>query len=141
MEFQCYYPDCPRSYNSKYNLKRHINTNHLHLKSYPCEQCEKNFASKKNLMKHATTHTDIVFEEISPISNSKLQIGSSSRFDLNPIPLSLYYKEVHQATPINPIISKQGLPSLPSIDFCRQTHQKEIKIPLLPVLLNYTNRN
>lgn len=142
MEFQCYYPSCPRSYNSKYNLKRHINTNHLHLKSYPCDQCEKSFASKKNLGKHATTHTEVVFEEIPMIlSNKKKSDRTSEHFDVQSLPLSKYYKEIAVYQPINPIISKQGLPSLPSIDCCRLKHQGNSKIPLLPILINYANRN
>ena len=142
MECQCYYPGCPRSYNSKYNLKRHINTNHLHLKSYPCDQCEKSFASKKNLVKHTTTHTEILFEELPMIMQSKRKNGRCvETIDIQSLPLANYYREIVTYQPLNPLISKQGLPSLPSIDSCRQAHQGNSKIPLLPVLLNYANRN
>jgi Zinc finger, C2H2 type/C2H2-type zinc finger len=141
MEFECYYPNCPRSYNSKYNLKRHINTNHLHLKSYPCDQCEKNFASKKNLLKHSSTHNPVVLQEIPIIIKNKIKIENSSRFDLKSIPLSLYYTDIILQAPVNPILSKQTLPSLPPIDLCRQEHQLDIRVPLLPILLNYATRN
>ena len=141
MEFLCYYPNCPRSYNSKYNLKRHINTNHLHLKSYPCDQCEKTFASKKNLLKHSSTHNEISFEEIPIVIHNKVKIGSSSCFYLVPIPLARYYKEVLHPVVLNPTITKQTLPSLPPIDVCRKSHQDDSKVPLLPILLNYANRN
>ena len=142
MECQCYYPGCLRSYNSKYNLKRHINTNHLHLKSYPCEQCEKSFASKKNLVKHTTTHSEIVFEELPIVLHTKPRAAKSvASIDIKSLPLAEYYHEIVTYQPQNPVISKQGLPSLPSIDSCRQTHQGNSKIPLIPILLNYANRN
>lgn len=141
MDFQCYYPNCPRSYNSKYNLKRHINTNHLHLKSYPCDQCEKTFASKKNLLKHSATHSEIVFEEIPLVLKSKAKASGGVPVDLRSLPLSSYYREVFTPIIVNPVISKQCLPSLPPIDFCRQSHQGDAKVPLLPILLNYANRN
>ena len=141
MEFQCYYPDCPRIYNSKYNLKRHINTNHLHLKSYPCDQCDKTFASKKNLLKHSSNHSEIDFEVVPIVIKMKSKKILGEKVEINPIPLSHYYKEWITPLLVNPIIAKQCLPSLPLIDKCRQSHQDEAKVPLLPVLLNYANRN
>jgi uncharacterized Zn-finger protein len=141
MDFQCYYPNCPRSYNSKYNLKRHINTNHLHLKSYPCDQCEKTFASKKNLLKHTATHSEIVFEHVPVIVKTRKEDGKVKSYDLTPLQLSRLYKEVVAPIMVNPIISKQSLPSLPPVDLCRQSLQGEAKVPLLPVLLNYVKRN
>lgn len=141
MDFKCYYPNCPRSYNSKYNLKRHINTNHLHLKSYPCDQCDKTFASKKNLLKHTATHSETRFEEIPLMLKTKAKVSTDPTVDLKPIPLSAYYREVLTLITVNPVLSKQSLPSLPPIDLCRQSHQGDAKVPLLPILLNYVNRN
>ena len=143
MEFKCYYVNCPRSYNSKYNLKRHINTNHLHLKSYPCDQCEKTFASKKNLLKHSSTHSAGVFEEVLIMKKPKVKVNVNrgSPVDIRPVMLSRFYTDVFVPVAMNPTITKQSLPSLPHIDNCRKSHQDDAKIPLIPILLNYANRN
>ena len=137
MEYNCYYPNCSRSYNSKYNLKRHINMNHLHLKSYPCNQCEKTFASKKNLMNHSATHSEIEIDKVDFSMKRKHKPHNVSSYDIKPFCLSKMYKDTPSYIVSNPTIAKQYIPSLPPVDTCREVHQKNIKIPLLPVLLNF----
>jgi uncharacterized Zn-finger protein len=48
---------CHRKYNSKYNLKRHVETVHLRLNKHTCKQCQHQFASKQNLREHEYMHT------------------------------------------------------------------------------------
>jgi uncharacterized C2H2 Zn-finger protein len=136
MEFKCYYSDCSRSYNSKYNLKRHINTNHLCLKNYPCDQCGRIFASKKNVMKHKVSHSDIVLDSgPKPKALKNLQ-GLDLNVEIQPIVLSRLYVDVIPCL-LNPVSNKQSLPSLAPVDLCRISHQSNGKIPLLPILLDH----
>ena len=46
---------CDKSFSSKSNLKHHIDTIHLKLKSYKCEECGKTFNQKGNLEYHVKT--------------------------------------------------------------------------------------
>jgi len=57
-QFACYYTDCPRRYNTKFNLQRHINTQHLNIRNFQCDFCEKRFPSKQNLREHNYIHTN-----------------------------------------------------------------------------------
>ncbi|CAG9324462.1 unnamed protein product [Blepharisma stoltei] len=55
--YKCYYIWCDKSFNSKYNLKRHINALHLGIKRFECNMCGKKLVSKQNLSEHLYTHT------------------------------------------------------------------------------------
>lgn len=59
MKYECYYNGCASSFNSKYNLKRHINSKHLGLRKFSCNVCGKTLASKQNLREHEYIHLDI----------------------------------------------------------------------------------
>lgn len=137
MEFKCYYSDCSRSYNSKYNLKRHINTNHLCLKNYPCDQCGRIFASKKNVLKHKVSHSDIILDSGPKSKSKKIMQNIDKNIEIPPIILSRHYVESKSHTLMNPISNKQTLPSLAAVDVCRVEHQSSGKIPLLPILLDH----
>lgn len=139
MDYKCYYSDCSRSYNSKYNLKRHINTNHLCLKSYPCEQCGRVFASKKNVMNHMASHNDIVLEGSLNLKGRKRKVTKDSLVEILPILLTRHYVEEIPKGFSGPVLSKQSLPSLAPVDACRKSHQSNGKIPLLPILLDHIN--
>lgn len=52
------FPDCEKSYTTKFNLKRHVNVVHLKKKKFYCEQCERFFASGQNLNEHMNIHSD-----------------------------------------------------------------------------------
>ena len=54
---QCYYPDCAKTFASKFNLRRHVNVSHLSIKAFLCEICVKSFASKQNVKEHMFIHT------------------------------------------------------------------------------------
>lgn len=53
----CMMPGCIKSYNTKFNLKRHFETYHQKKKKHQCTVCFKWFASKQNLIEHMFTHT------------------------------------------------------------------------------------
>ena len=137
MDFKCYYSDCSRSYNSKYNLKRHINTNHLCLKNYPCDQCDRIFASKKNVMKHKVSHSDIILDSGPRSKGHKTIQNIDTNVEIIPIILSRLYIESKSFTLMKPIPNSQSLPSLAAIDMCRVSHQSVGKIPLSPILLDH----
>lgn len=53
----CMYPDCTSEYSTKFNLKRHVESVHLHIKKYQCNQCSSNFSSKQSLKEHLRIHS------------------------------------------------------------------------------------
>mmetsp|Transcript_16731 Transcript_16731/g.16639 ORF Transcript_16731/g.16639 Transcript_16731/m.16639 type:complete len:174 (+) Transcript_16731:14-535(+) len=56
--FCCIYPNCSNHYNTKFNLKQHIENVHLKLKKYQCKYCQKLLISKQNLKEHLNIHTE-----------------------------------------------------------------------------------
>ncbi|OMJ81754.1 hypothetical protein SteCoe_17693 [Stentor coeruleus] len=56
-QFQCKFMGCTKSYSSKYNLRRHIESNHSKVKRFRCRKCGKYLSSKQNLQEHRYTHT------------------------------------------------------------------------------------
>lgn len=55
--FCCMYMGCDKTYSTKFNLKRHVETIHLNKKRHYCEECKRWFASKQNLVEHMYTHS------------------------------------------------------------------------------------
>lgn len=53
----CSARDCEKTYNSKFNLKRHIETAHLSVTRFSCDLCSKGFASKQSCIEHRNLHT------------------------------------------------------------------------------------
>lgn len=66
MKVRCPYHSCTRSLSSKFNLQRHVDTCHLHIKRFECTVCFKLFASKQNLHEHLFIHGEEVPED-SPV--------------------------------------------------------------------------
>ena len=55
--FCCMFKDCLKEYQTKQNLKRHINISHLLKKKSECELCGKEFINSINLTEHYLIHT------------------------------------------------------------------------------------
>ena len=55
----CIYRGCSKEYQTKYNLMRNINVNHLKTKIGKCEICSKVFIDYENLREHQNIHSDI----------------------------------------------------------------------------------
>lgn len=56
-KYCCYYDNCEKIYKTKFNLRRHINSYHLHIRSHTCARCNKSFVSKQNMKEHEFSHT------------------------------------------------------------------------------------
>ncbi|CAG9333811.1 unnamed protein product [Blepharisma stoltei] len=54
----CIYPNCENHYNTKFNLKQHIENFHLKIKHYQCQYCKKLLISKQNFIEHLNIHKD-----------------------------------------------------------------------------------
>lgn len=52
----CMFPECTKSYTTKYNLRRHVECGHLKVRPFHCRRCEKRFSSRQNLREHLQTH-------------------------------------------------------------------------------------
>ena len=57
--FCCMYKDCNKEYQTKYNLLRHLNINHLKKKQGNCSICNKEFIDMDNLKEHMNIHSDV----------------------------------------------------------------------------------
>lgn len=55
--FCCIFNECGKSFRTKFNLKRHIETTHIKLKKFKCDVCSKLYSSKQNLIEHRYLHT------------------------------------------------------------------------------------
>lgn len=113
----CYYQECQKLFRSKYNLVRHINTKHLHIKNYVCSECSKAFGSRQNLESHQRTHASSTLTILDKI------VSHNSVFRL-----SDHYREVFVVPMFE--IPPLPLPSLPKIDEERQENQMNRKLPI-----------
>ena len=68
--FRCPYENCVRVLSTRYNLKKHIEAHHLHLKPFTCAQCQRSFSYKHTLKHHYLLHLPIAWQqrmdEVSP---------------------------------------------------------------------------
>ena len=53
----CMAPGCDKVYNTKFNLKRHVNSHHVKTRRYVCSICERHFSSNQNLIEHRNLHS------------------------------------------------------------------------------------
>ena len=56
MLYCCMAPGCDKAYNTKFNLKRHVNSHHLKTHRHVCDLCERQFSSNQNLIEHQYLH-------------------------------------------------------------------------------------
>lgn len=55
----CPVEDCTKQYKSRFNLRRHVEFNHLGRKPFKCSTCERSFVSKQNLIEHQFIHSGV----------------------------------------------------------------------------------
>lgn len=139
VSYRCYYEYCGRIFNSKYNLQRHINSKHLKIKSFSCNICGKQVASRQNLIEHEFTHTgEKPF--ICPVANCGKRYRQSSQLCV--------HKKTHKRRGEGPAFSspeelqerdyikKEKISlELPIITCARQSEQAKICLPILHQLL------
>lgn len=140
VSYRCYYDYCNRKFNSKYNLQRHINSKHLKIKSFTCNICDKQVASRQNLIEHEFTHTgEKPF--ICPVSQCGKRYRQSSQLCV--------HKKTHKRKGDGPAFSspdelqerdyikKEKISlELPAIECFRQSEQSKITLPILHQLLD-----
>lgn len=111
--YKCYYDDCQKSYNSMYNLIRHLNSYHLDNKSYMCSFCIKGFYNKLSLDSHI----------------SRGLCGSKSKAQKNGLILDLaHITESPRQFIVDP--PSVLLPALPKIEKERQIPIGFCKLPI-----------
>ena len=152
--FQCYYSECGNSYKTRFNLRRHINSSHLKIKSFICQECNKLFVSKQNLKEHHFIHTGEKpfpcdesgcckrFRQVSQLSIHKKihyreRIGKKTFQDFPRLLLSILCLKSEKVEEIEEnSISNFKLP-----EFCFSKFSTEVKLPVLPCLLSIKKIN
>lgn len=147
--YHCYYEKCPRVYSSKYNLRRHVNSTHLRIRSFACEKCGKKFTSKQSLKEHFYIHTgekpftcyedgcNKDFRQASQLNVHRRKVHKLSDF------ITVKRSEANVKHPfdfeceisetINISLNQRDLPT---VDQVRSSHQAFKKLPVLPILLD-----
>lgn len=135
----CMYSGCENEYSSKFNLKRHVESVHMHVKRFKCPACHVFYSSKQSLQEHLHTHTGVMpfkcelcekyFRQASQLSLHKrvhMLEGKNSNFvkvqmnesfcEIKPIEVCM---EVDKGKLKLPIISekRKGLALLPRISY------------------------
>ena len=119
-QFVCYYSKCGKLYNSKYNLVRHINTNHLMILKYVCKICSRKFPHRQNLNCHEKAHKRSEFKY--------------AVFKETSIKEFLLSDHVALVEPVKQP-QKKAAQGLPPVSEQRQLHQIDQHLPALPVML------
>lgn len=55
--YVCTVPQCSKTFTSRFNLKRHIDSIHLGCNRFVCELCGKTLTSRQNYIQHLHIHT------------------------------------------------------------------------------------
>lgn len=133
-EFTCYYAKCSKSYKTKYNLRRHINSNHLNIREFVCMHCSKLFACKQNLIGHEKLHLkyDIIPEL--EIPRTRAYPSRENKEEIKDLLLSNYYYELKPVYNIKCEIPTANLPILPPISLER-TITYSTRLPVMHILL------
>mmetsp|Transcript_34383 Transcript_34383/g.60258 ORF Transcript_34383/g.60258 Transcript_34383/m.60258 type:complete len:119 (-) Transcript_34383:638-994(-) len=98
--FHCSSPRCPATFKSKYNLKRHVDTVHFHLKSFQCNSCCKYLSSRQSLLDHLDWHSGETAYECTKCRktfNKSSQLARHKRIHRLKKPLSSSLPQVREA--------------------------------------------
>ncbi|OMJ73468.1 hypothetical protein SteCoe_27831 [Stentor coeruleus] len=55
--FCCPFPDCIKEYQGRFNLRRHVEMNHMGKIFHKCRICSKSFSSRQVLREHSFRHS------------------------------------------------------------------------------------
>lgn len=154
--FECYYDFCHRLYKTKFNLRRHINSSHLQIKSFVCFECKKTFVSKQNLKEHMLIHTGEKpfpcegsgclkkFRQASQLLvhrriHDRQRMASKCKEDIAPLLLTdmeiprNFYWELEERKGHTELVKLPGLKEA--------KEWVNVKLPVLPLLLNHIKLN
>ncbi|OMJ91992.1 hypothetical protein SteCoe_5309 [Stentor coeruleus] len=135
LPYKCYYEGCTKCYKTKYNLRRHINCNHLYIKEFSCEICSKTFASKQNLQGHERLHKEKLSMPELNVPRT-LNIGVKGKHEeIHDLFLSRLYKEAKLIYSVNNNLNKVVMPILPPVCDERTATDSKTKLPVIPILL------
>ena len=112
--YECYYAQCSRTYQSLSNLIRHINSFHIPQVMYQCPLCLEYLTSLESFNAHSAGHQ--------PQKKFKSAFKLSEHYQ-EPIPNPL---------PINLL----SIPVLPQIEESRQVLDSSQKLPITPEILS-----
>ncbi|CAG9333672.1 unnamed protein product [Blepharisma stoltei] len=133
--YKCYYTWCDKSFNSKYNLKRHINALHLGIKRFECSLCGKKLVSKQNLTEHLFTHTGVKpFECKVPGCGKVYRQSSQLSYHKSRAHASLKNKD-GKSNPVFKLEDEKSASSLPGISLERRMYQESTKLQVHHLLL------
>ena len=150
--FGCYYSSCSNTYKSKYNLLRHINSFHLKIKNFLCDNCGSAFASKQNLKEHQNIHLGKKPYSCPELGCHKTfrqasQLAAHSRThqradkvavpseEVRPLLLTSLVCFTEKPSVRFEVAPSDSAPMLPLVEESRKC--PECKLPVLPVLLKY----
>lgn len=133
-EHRCYYENCDKCFKTKYNLRRHINSNHLLIKEFTCQICSRMFASKQNLKGHEKIHfkSSKIPELEIPIEIKRRRVKIME--DIEVLKLSKIYAEP-KIVVFQEYISNINKPILPLVCNERTDLENKMKLPIIPILL------
>ena len=147
--FQCYYSECGKTYKTRFNLRRHINSSHLKIKGFTCPECNKPFVSKQNLKEHHFIHTGEKpfpcdepgclkrFRQVSQLSIHKRihyrhRIGSKMSTDISELSLSEILATIEE-----PVQTEESFKFAICLPRFKDPDGKELaKLPVVPCLLS-----
>lgn len=133
--YKCYYEGCTKNYKTKYNLRRHINSNHLYIKEFSCNICSKSFSSKQNLQGHEKLHKQKLSMPELEVPIYPFQTQNSKHEEISELFLSKFYKEIKLIYSVNCNTTRTAMPILPPICNERTVSKAFTKLPVIPILL------
>lgn len=135
LPYKCYYESCTKCYKTKYNLRRHINSNHLYIKEFSCVVCSKTFASKQNLQGHERLHKEKLSMPELNIPRTSFTGVKGKHEEIHDLLLSRLYKEIKLVYSVNNNSTKMVMPILPPVCDERTVINGTTKLPVIPILL------
>lgn len=126
MQYCCSAPNCGKVYNTRFNLKRHIDITHLKKKKFKCSVCQGFFASHQSLQEHRNLHSGARPFVCSFCHSSFRQASQLS------LHKRTHAEEIEQEESLEPGDSSEDEPTLEAL----ASGHTGTKLPLPPALAN-----